>query len=98
MSEVTTATEKRVRRVFMYNGARLGDPDPNMTPMQVKEHYTRQFPEMLNATVKMYEGGTKETDTTRQETWNFEEGVKAKNAPQGQEQVHEIKRNTGTKG
>ena len=102
MSNVTdVAPAKRTRRVFLYNGMRLADPDPTMDPRKVKEHYSSQYPELLNATVSIAEGGIVDSADARKETWNFKEGVASKAASSGTgsgEIVHEFKKSVGTKG
>jgi PRTRC genetic system protein C len=36
-------------RVFVYDGRENPDPDPNLTPEQVKSFYAGFFPEVANA-------------------------------------------------
>ncbi|MFN3650053.1 MAG: PRTRC system protein C [Armatimonadota bacterium] len=36
-------------RVFMYNGAQLEDPDPSMSPDDVRKQYAAVYPALTNA-------------------------------------------------
>jgi len=38
-------------RSFTYNGVRLPDPDPRMTPEEVKSMYSHQYPELATAAI-----------------------------------------------
>lgn len=38
-------------RSFSYNGVRLTDPDPRMTPEEVKNLYSNQYPELASAAI-----------------------------------------------
>ncbi len=38
-------------RSFTYNGVKLPDPDPRMTPEEVKIIYSHQYPELATAAV-----------------------------------------------
>lgn len=38
-------------RVFNFNGMELIDPDPDMTPEQVKQLYAVSYPELTNAAI-----------------------------------------------
>ncbi len=38
-------------RNFMYNGVKLPDPDPRMTPEEVKAVYSHQYPELTTAAI-----------------------------------------------
>ena len=38
-------------RSFTYNGVKLPDPDPRMTPDEVKAIYSHQYPELATAAV-----------------------------------------------
>lgn len=43
---------ERVRRVFHFNGANLTDPDPGMSPEEVKKMYaSSSYPALTNASV-----------------------------------------------
>ncbi len=43
---------ERVRRVFHFNGANLTDPDPSMSPEEVKKMYASSgYPALTNASV-----------------------------------------------
>lgn len=44
-------------RKFVYDGREFPDPDPNMTPDQVKQSMTDFFPELANAEIKQKEVG-----------------------------------------
>ncbi|MBA7676440.1 hypothetical protein ES703_84681 [subsurface metagenome] len=39
-------------RVFVYDGREFPDPDPNLTPDEVRQMMTDFFPELANAEVK----------------------------------------------
>lgn len=41
-----------VTRVFKYNNRRLPDPNPKLTPLQVKDIYAAQDPELVSAGVE----------------------------------------------
>ena len=45
------ATITEVRRTFMFNQQELTDIE-NLTPAQIKEHYSAFYPELVNAEVK----------------------------------------------
>lgn len=49
-------TVSEVERVFVYNGVKLVDPGPGLTPEQVRDVYAQQYPEITTATI---EGPTK---------------------------------------
>jgi PRTRC genetic system protein C len=38
-------------RSFTYNGLKLPDPDPRMTPEEVKTMYANQYPELATAAI-----------------------------------------------
>jgi PRTRC genetic system protein C len=40
---------KVLSRSFTYNGVKLPDPDPRMTPEDVKAAYSHQYPELATA-------------------------------------------------
>jgi len=40
---------KVLSRNFTYNGVKLPDPDPRMTPEEVKTIYGQQYPELATA-------------------------------------------------
>lgn len=42
---------KVLSRSFTYNGVKLPDPDPKMTPDEVKNLYSHQYPELATAAV-----------------------------------------------
>jgi PRTRC genetic system protein C len=42
---------KVLSRSFSYNGVRLPDPDSRMTPDEVKNMYSHQYPELATAAV-----------------------------------------------
>lgn len=46
-------------RVFVHGAARLADPDPNLSPDEVRLSYAPHYPDLHTATVKgpSYEGG-----------------------------------------
>jgi PRTRC genetic system protein C len=48
MSDTTT----RVRRAFLFNGARLADPDPSKSPDEVRKYYAANgYPTLTNASL-----------------------------------------------
>jgi PRTRC genetic system protein C len=42
---------KVLDRSFTYNGVKLPDPDPRMTPEEVKGIYCHQYPELATAAI-----------------------------------------------
>jgi PRTRC genetic system protein C len=42
---------KVMSRSFTYNGVKLPDPDPRMTPDEVKNIYSNQYPELATAAI-----------------------------------------------
>lgn len=40
------------RRVFMFNDIELTDPNADYTAEQVKDFYSDQYPELINANIK----------------------------------------------
>jgi PRTRC genetic system protein C len=42
---------KVLSRSFTYNGVKLPDPDPSMTPEDVKAAYSHQYPELATAAI-----------------------------------------------
>lgn len=46
MIEVTTLS-----REFTYNGVKLPDPNPNMTPEEVRAVYANQYPDLATASI-----------------------------------------------
>lgn len=65
-------TPVAVRRIFIYNGRTLPDPDPQMPPEEVKRFYSAIHADLTNAAV---EGGTFEGDT---QTFEFKRGLGTK--------------------
>lgn len=51
MSITKTIAIIALTRVFLYNGAELPDPGPQLTVEQVKEIFSAGYPELTNATV-----------------------------------------------
>ena len=47
---------KVLARSFTYNGVKLPDPDPRMTPEEVKTIYSHQYPELATAAIAGPEG------------------------------------------
>jgi PRTRC genetic system protein C len=39
-------------RSFSYNGLKLGDPDPDLTPEQVRDLYSATYPEITTAVIE----------------------------------------------
>jgi len=42
---------KVLSRSFTYNGVRLPDPDPRMSPEEIKAIYSHQYPELATAAI-----------------------------------------------
>lgn len=42
---------KVISRSFSYNGVKLPDPDPRMTPEEVKNIYSNQYPELASPAI-----------------------------------------------
>jgi len=42
---------RTLSRSFSYNGLKLPDPDPRMTPEEVKSLYSHQYPELATAAI-----------------------------------------------
>jgi PRTRC genetic system protein C len=61
-----------VQRVFLYNGRTLPDPDPRMSPEQVKQFYSAIHADLTNAAVGegRFEGET--------QTFEFKRGIGTK--------------------
>jgi len=51
-SKGTTMEVHRLEREFLYNGVKLPDTTPTMTPEQVRETYTHLYPEMATAAIE----------------------------------------------
>lgn len=43
--------KERVERVFKYNNRNLPDPNPKLTPEQVKDQFAAQYPELAGAVI-----------------------------------------------
>ncbi|MBZ5666346.1 MAG: PRTRC system protein C [Acidobacteriia bacterium] len=41
-----------LKREFLYNGVKLPDTSPTMTPEQVKDSYTHLYPELATAAIE----------------------------------------------
>lgn len=41
-----------ITRVFKFNNRRFPDPNPKLTPSQIKDIYAAQFPELASAAVE----------------------------------------------
>lgn len=65
---------KVLNRVFMSNGNPLTDPDPAMSPAQVKDFWATVHPELLNAEVQ----GPTTTDTELVYTFHRTTGTKGR--------------------
>lgn len=54
-------------RTFVYNGLHLPDPDPKLTPEQVRDAYSATYPEITTAAIEGPEatGGTLRYKFTR---------------------------------
>ena len=44
-------TETRMSRDFSYNGVKLPDPNPAMTPEEVRQFYATQYPDITTASI-----------------------------------------------
>ena len=44
-------TETRMSRDFSYNGVKLPDPNPGMTPEEVRQFYATQYPDITTAAI-----------------------------------------------
>ena len=40
-----------IKRVFKHNGLELSDPNPDMTPDEVMNHYSNMYPELTTSNV-----------------------------------------------
>jgi PRTRC genetic system protein C len=65
-------TANPVRRVFLYNGRTLVDPDPSLTPDQVKAFYSNMYPDLASAVI---EDGRFEAET---QTYEFRRAIGTK--------------------
>lgn len=43
---------KQLARKFGYNGVSLDDPDPAMSPLEVRDFYSAVYPEIVSASVE----------------------------------------------
>ena len=48
-----------IKRVFSYENRKLNDPDPNMTPEEVRDVYSATYPELATAVIDGPEDGDK---------------------------------------
>lgn len=62
------------KRVFVYDGREHADPDPAMSPEQVRQHYANFFPELANGA---HSGPVKRGD---EEVWTLQKRVGTKGA------------------
>ena len=44
-------SETRMSRDFSYNGVKLPDPNPAMTPEEVRQFYATQYPDITTAPI-----------------------------------------------
>ena len=44
-------TESRLSREFSYNGVKLPDPNPAMTPEEVRQIFATQYPDITTASI-----------------------------------------------
>ncbi|OGP24996.1 MAG: carbamoylphosphate synthase large subunit [Deltaproteobacteria bacterium GWB2_55_19] len=51
------ATSKEAVRIFKYGSLELQDPDPSMTPEQVREFYSSVYPELTQSVIEGPEYG-----------------------------------------
>lgn len=63
-----------LKRVFLTNGQTLQDPDPSMSPAQVKDMFSAMYPELLNAEIQ----GPVESDTELTFTFHRTTGTKGR--------------------
>lgn len=73
----TTQAAVRTRRIFMHGTMRLADPNPAMTPQEVRAHYAATYPDLTSASVTL-EGTPKEENGTKTETWQLKRSVGTK--------------------
>jgi PRTRC genetic system protein C len=79
MSEATletAAAAARTRRIFMYGTMRLADPNPAMTPQEVKAHHATTYPDLVSASVTLEK--TEEKNGAKIETWQLKRSVGTK--------------------
>lgn len=85
--EVTEQTEQdqptrlvppagRLRRIFMYGTMRLADPNPALTPQEVRAHYAATYPDLTSASITLT--GTEEKNGGKTETWQLKRNVGTK--------------------
>ena len=65
-------TESRLSREFSYNGVKLPDPNPGMTPEEVRQFYATQYPDITTASIT---GPEAESDKLR---YSFVRAIGAK--------------------
>jgi len=75
-----------MKRVFVYDGREIQDPDPKMTPDEVRQYYVQYYPELSNAEIK--ESKRKVPEAT----------VNGVVIPEHQDDIYEFKKRVGTKG
>jgi PRTRC genetic system protein C len=59
-------------RIFTYNGVTLPDPNPDFTPVQVREMYVPTYPELATAAIE----GPAATDRGMEYTFSRAVGAK----------------------
>lgn len=65
-----------LKRVFLYNGTRLADLNPALSPAAVKDTYSAMYPELLNAEIN----GPVITPTELEFTFHRTTGTKGREA------------------
>jgi len=63
---------QKLERVFLFNGAKLPDPNPTFTVEQVRDMYVNTYPELATAAVQ----GPSPVNGTMQYTFTRAVGVK----------------------
>jgi PRTRC genetic system protein C len=69
MPDTATTPAVRVRRKFLYGTTQLADPNPALTPQEVKRHYSETYPELTTASITLE--GTEEKNGVKTETWQL---------------------------
>jgi PRTRC genetic system protein C len=73
----TTITEtKRVRRIFLFGTMRLDDPDPTLTPQEVKRRLSETYPDLTTASITLEK--TEEKNGATIQTWQLKRSVGTK--------------------
>ena len=70
-------------RIFMYNNLTLDDPDPKMTPEEVKAFYAEVYPELTQAAIE----GPEPSDTAVEYRFRRAVGTKGTEESKGAEEL-----------